>query len=352
MNRTAAPNLDVDRFPRTRYQGSKRKLAKAIAQAVGHLNCETVLDAFGGSGAVAYAFKCAGASVTYNDLLSFNHQIGVALIENAGVTLQSELSAAIGMRMPGRDYPSFISNTFDGIYFTRSENTWLDIAVTNIRHLDDSYERAIAWFAICQAALAKRPYNLFHRRNLYMRTADVPRSFGNKATWERPFGAHVACAVREANAAVIDNGRPCRALCADVMSIEPRYDLVYIDTPYVRQSGIGVDYRDFYHFLEGMLHYDRWHEMVDRSSRHLRLTREPNVWSRADTCRAAFRDLFDKFRASTMVVSYRSDGMPSIEELRTWLRQFKRRVDVVENVAYQYALSKNRTSREVLLIAT
>lgn len=352
MNRTAAPNLDVDRFPRTRYQGSKRKLAQAIVQAVGHLDCETVLDGFGGTGAVAYAFKCAGKTVTYNDVLAFNHQIGVALIENAGVALPADVAAAIDMRLPGRDYPSFIADTFDGIYFTPPENAWLDIAVTNIRHLDDAYERAIAWFAICQAALAKRPYNLFHRRNLYMRTADVPRSFGNKATWERPFGDHFASAVREANAAVIDNGRRCRALCADVMSIEPRYDLVYVDTPYVRQSGTGVDYRDFYHFLEGMLHYDHWHEMVDRSSRHLRLTRERNVWSRADTCRAAFRDLFDKFRASTLVVSYRSDGVPSIDELRTWLRDIKRHVDVVENVAYQYALSKNRTSREVLLIAT
>jgi len=319
---------------------------------VGHLDCETVLDAFGGTGAVAYAFKCAGKTVTYNDVLAFNHQIGVALIENAERTLSADVAAAVGKRVRGRDYPSFIADTFDGIYFTPLEDAWLDIAVTNVRHLDNPYERAIAWFAICQAALAKRPYNLFHRRNLYMRTADVPRSFGNKATWERPFGEHFASAVREANAAVLDNGRPCRALCGDVMSIEPGHDLVYIDTPYVRQSGTGVDYRDFYHFLEGMLHYERWHEMVDRSSRHLRLSREPNVWTRADTCRPAFRDLFDRFRASTLVVSYRSDGVPSIDELRTWLRDVKRRVDVVENVAYQYALSKNRTSREVLVIAT
>jgi len=337
-------------FPRTRYQGSKRKLAAAIVRAVDHLEYRTVLDAFGGTGAVAYAFKRRGKAVTYNDFLAFNYQIGLALIENDSAKLEADEIEAIGRRVPGRDYPTFIQDTFEDVYFTHAENAWLDTAATNLRHFDDTYRRALGWFGLCQAALAKRPYNLFHRRNLYMRTADVPRSFGNKATWERPFAEHAAAAVREANAAVLNTGVPCRARCADVMTIEPRYDLVYVDTPYVRRSGVGVDYRDFYHFLEGMLHYDRWAQMVDRSSRHLRLERRADPWSRADTCREAFQALFERFRASTVVVSYRSDGIPSIDELRTWLNTVKRRVRVIEGVTYQYALSKNRDSREALLI--
>ena len=70
------------RFPPTRYQGSKRKLATDIVQAVSDLSFSTVLDLFGGTGSVAYAFKQAGKQVTYNDILAFNHQIGLALIEN------------------------------------------------------------------------------------------------------------------------------------------------------------------------------------------------------------------------------------------------------------------------------
>jgi hypothetical protein len=52
----------------------------------------------------------------------------------------------------------------------------------NIGELNNEYKRAIAYSALCQACLAKRPYNLFHRANLYMRTQDVERSFGNKTT--------------------------------------------------------------------------------------------------------------------------------------------------------------------------
>ncbi len=132
--------------------------------------------------------------------------------------------------------------------------------------------------------------------------------------------------------------------------MEGEFDLVYVDTPYVRRNGVGVDYRDFYHFLEGLLHYDRWEGMIDRSSKHLRLQRRANPWCDATRCGAQFRRLFDRFRSSTLVVSYRSDGTPSIDELTRWLRDLKPNVRVIDTTAYQYALSKNRSSREVLLI--
>ena len=78
------------------------------------------------------------------------------------------------------------------------------------------HRRALAWFALFQACIAKRPYNLFHRRNLDMRTADVGRTFGNKAAWDRPFEVHFRKYARQANAAVFDNALPCTALILDV----------------------------------------------------------------------------------------------------------------------------------------
>jgi len=340
----------MQRFPRTRYQGSKRKLAGATLKCLHDLEYHSVLDAFGGTGAVAYAFKLAGKAVTYNDLLAFNHQIGTALVENHRVTLDVESARRIGRRDDGVAYPSFVENTFEGVYFTHEENRWLDTAATNIGRIEGRYERAMAWFALCQAAMAKRPYNLFHRRNLYMRMSDVKRSFGNKATWDRSFDAHVLAAVVEANAAVVDTAQPCRAVCSDALEVEGQFDLVYVDTPYIGRGGVGVDYRDFYHFLEGLLHYDQWADMIDRSSKHLRLRREANPWCDAARCGEQFRRLFDRFRGSVLVVSYRSDGTPSIDELTRWLRDVKAKVRVIDATAYQYVLSKNRSSREVLLI--
>ena len=57
----------VGKFPSTRYQGSKAKLANWIWEQVSDLDFLTCLDAFGGTGAVGYRLKQEDKQVTYND---------------------------------------------------------------------------------------------------------------------------------------------------------------------------------------------------------------------------------------------------------------------------------------------
>jgi len=81
-----------------------------------------------------------------------------------------------------------------------------------------------------QSAMAKRPYNLFHRKNLTCgrRTWHEAR---NKAAWDRPFEQHFQTFAAEANSAVFDNGTKCRARLGDALEVDGDYDLVYIDPP-------------------------------------------------------------------------------------------------------------------------
>jgi len=339
-------------FPSTRYQGSKRKLVPRLLAHLHDLNFDTALDVFGGTGCVAHALKCLGKQVTYNDCLRFNHQIGIALIENDRVRLSEDDVSGVSRRRDDVDYDNFIERTFGGIYFTDDENRWLDVAVGNISAMQCRYKRALYWFALFQGALAKRPYNLFHRKNLYMRTSDVTRTFGNKATWDKPFDAHFRTFAAQANEAVIDSGRDCRALCEDALAVLGTYDLVYIDPPYVNARGVGVDYHHFYHFLEGMTQYGAWPQLLDTSSKHQRLSPSGNPWGKPEHATDCFRDLFCRYRESILVVSYRSDGIPPISDLLDLLRTVKRRVEVCELAQHQYVLSTNRASREVLLVAT
>ncbi|MBN1311554.1 MAG: DNA adenine methylase [Anaerolineae bacterium] len=337
-------------FPSTRYQGSKRKLADWIWENVEHLEFDTVLDAFGGTGAAAYRFKQAGKQVTYNDILTFNYTIGMALIENSHVVLDDSEVEQLLQRDPSYDYRRFIAETFEGIYFTRSENEWLDIAIQNIeRRLADPYKRALALFALYQACLSKRPYNLFHRKNLYLRQADVPRSFGNKKTWDAPFEKHFRKFIAEANAAVFDNGRRNKALNQDVMTLPAGCDLVYIDPPYMSRKGVSVNYHAFYHFLEGLTRYEGWAGLVDFETRHRRLKQQPSAWDNPDYIRDAFDLLFERFSDSILVVSYRSDGIPAVGELSNLLRRYKHSLTQTI-LPQQYALSRNTASYELLLI--
>ncbi len=339
-------------FPSTRYQGSKAKLVDWIWEQIAALGFTTCLDAFGGTGAMAYRLKQTGKQVTYNDLLRFNYYVGRALIENKQVCLDPETADWLLQRHPHLTYPCFIQDNFHGIYFTDAENVWLDQTLTNIRHLADPYQFALAFFALCQACIIKRPYNLFHRKNLYIRLAEVERSFGNKTTWDRPFEEWFRTFIREANRAVFDNGQANRALHFDAAGVPGQYDLVYIDPPYISQRGVAVDYLDFYHFLEGLTMYDAWGRHIDYRSKHRRLKRRPSEWTDKHRIQAAFARLFRRYQDSIVVVSYRSDGIPSEAELASLLKQYKHKVRVEHFGQYKYVLSTNSKSKEILLIGT
>jgi adenine-specific DNA-methyltransferase len=360
MTLVRATTAAAPRFPSTRYQGSKAKLTDWIWRQLAPLGFDSCLDAFGGTGAVAWRLRREGKQVTYNDVLRFNHQFGRALIENRGVRLDDEDVSFVLEARRGVRYPRFVQDHFAGIYYTDEENAFIDRAVTNVRALGDRYKRALAFFALCQACLVKRPYNLFHRKNLYLRLADVPRTFGNKVSWDRPFEAWFRHFAAEANAAVFDNGRRNRALNLDARAVPGRYDLVYVDTPYVSGRGQATDYFGLYHFLEGLADYDRWEERLDRASRHRRLL-PPRVgatvpgrsaFAHARGVHQAFDELFARWRDAVLAVSYRRDGIPSAPELAALLRRHKRRVRVLHYGRYRYALSKARDSGELLLVAS
>jgi hypothetical protein len=90
--------------------------------------------------------------------------------------------------------------------------------------------------------------------------------------------------------------------------------------------------------------------LIDDRFKHRPLARVNQPWSDPRRCREMFRKLFARYRNSILVVSYRSDGIPSSDELVIMLRNFKQRVRVIDGPLYQYALSTNSRSREVLLI--
>ena len=349
--RTFFPEMTVQ-FPSTRYQGSKAKLVDWIYRQIGDLAYSNCLDAFGGTGAVAYRLKRDGKQVTYNDSLRFNYYIGTALIENSCVRLSTDEVEWLLARHADITYARFVEENFRNIYFTDEENAWVDQTICNIRQLTDPYKLALAFFALSQACIIKRPYNLFHRKNLYLRFAEVERSFGNKTTWDRPFDEWFRTFAGEANRAVFENGQRNRALNVDALDVPGEYDLVYIDTPYVSKRGVAVDYLSFYHFLEGLTMYDEWGKHINRRCKHHPLKRRRSEWTDKKRIRPAFRRLFQRYHKAILVVSYRSDGIPSEREMVRLLKQYRRNVRVEHFGEYKYVLSTNSQSEEVLFIAT
>ncbi len=341
--------FELKKLPSTRYQGSKSKVINWIWENIKDINFDTVLDGFGGTGVVSYFLKKQGREVTYNDYLRFNATIGRAIIENESVNLMPSDIKRITLKDVRTPYDDIIARTFDDIYYTSEENVWLDAVVQNIIRFLRGHKRDLAFYALFQACIVKRPYNLFHRKNLYIRESDVERSFGNKVTWDKPFPEHFSAFVEEVNGLVFDNGRRNKALCCDILQVEGNFDLVYLDPPYTSAKGISVDYFDFYHFLEGITDYPNWPGKIDNRSKHKRLKKTHNIWNDRNRISSAFVHVVDKFRESVIAISYRKDGLPPIDFLHDLLRRAKGEVTVRFLDNYKYVLS-NSPSTEVLLI--
>lgn len=71
--------------------------------------------------------------------------------------------------------------------------------------------------------------------------------------------------------------------------------------------------------------------MIDYGTKHKRLKENGSAWINKNRSHSAFDKLFEKFKDSILVVSYRSDGIPSIEELKNSLKKYKLHVEELSN---------------------
>lgn len=341
------------KYPSTRYSGSKRHFLDWIWSNVKDIKFESALDVFGGTGSVSLLFKGHGKKVDYNDLLKFNQIIGTALIENKN-TIVTDTDLKDALNFNGNGYPDFIQREFKNIFYLDSENVWIDKAITNFSQVKNQYKRAILLSALFQACLAKRPFNLFHRANLYIRMNEVNRTFGNKTTWEKPFEDLVKRYVREFNLAVFDNGKDNKVIGGhDALFCPNGVGLVYLDPPYFSESSSqGTNYLTFYHFLEGLADYTHWADKINNPNGKIkRICDTPGVyrWVRKSEIYKTFKHLIERFQDNIIVLSYQSNGIPSKEEIISLLRDYKKKVEVFSK-PHRYVLS-SKLKEEFLFIA-
>ncbi len=322
-----------------------------------------MLDACGGSASVSYLLKKMNKQVTFNDKLHFNYLIGKALIENNRYKLTEEDITNLFNNNPQLNYRSIISEMFQGIYYLDEENQWLDTVCNNIVNMNHyrnnvlQYKRSLSFYALFQASLVKRPFNLFHRANLDIRTNDVDRNFGNKTTWETPFPDHFMKFAHEANSLIFKSRHNCISTNLSVFDVDPYgLDLVYFDLPYIRKDGNNEssNYLKCYHFLEGLSKYNQWPDLIDFNTANLRLqaVREQNDFTKQNMLQQV-EGLFYKFRHSKIVFSYKVGGIPSIPFIVKTMKKFKKHV-YTKSLHYTYALNHQngdaKKNREVIII--
>ena len=152
-------NMQLGKFPGSRYMGSKQAILPFIYDVMKELEFTTVLNACSGSGAVSYLFKSMNKAVTSNDALHFCYHIAQACVANNTEMLSH---AEVEMLLVPHPEPGdFIARTFNGLYFTDTENQWLDNTVAHIFQMPSPFKQSLAFAGLVHACLRRRPRGIF-----------------------------------------------------------------------------------------------------------------------------------------------------------------------------------------------
>lgn len=345
------------KFPATRFQGSKRKILEEISSIPEIKNAQSIIDLYSGSGIVSLLFRYLGKRTLANDYQLYNQNTAsVFLNVDAGFLGGLDVDADLDYLLCNVDssYRYVVSDNYCSIYFKDEENRQIDLFCQNIKKFD-GLKKAVYIYAVGQALIKKRPYNLFHRANLGMRLKDVERSFGNHVTWGTPIKDHAIKCIKELSSFPFDKDwLGGEAICVntlDLSLVNTDFDVVYMDPPYINGKSVSVDYSDFYNFLEGLCDYDLF-GAGDNSYPHKPIAKKESAWAKEFSALDEVERVCSHFKRSSIVMSYRSDGCPTPSRILDLMRSCGRESSVHSAGEYQYALSKNKSSEEIFIIAS
>ncbi|BEU86626.1 hypothetical protein TAMA11512_00900 [Selenomonas sp. TAMA-11512] len=322
----------VSQYPPTRFMGSKQKLLHEVWSIAAQFGAETITDLFSGSGIVSYMFKAQGKTVLSNDYMAMSATFAKAMVENNAVTLPRD--TAEYLLDAQRESDHFVARTFQGLYYTDAENDLIDTLRTNITHLRNPYERAIAMTALIRACIKKRPRGIF--------TYTGHRYDDGRKDLQKTLEEQFLAAVELVNIAVFDNGRANRARWGDAMSLRTPADLVYMDPPYYSPLSDN-EYVRRYHFVEGLAR--NWEDVeIQEHTLTKKFKSYPTPFSTRLGAAEAFDRLFRKFARSILVVSYSSNSLPTQEEMLALMAKYKEHVEVIP-VDYKYSFGNQAAAK-------
>ncbi|MDR6159900.1 adenine-specific DNA-methyltransferase [Chryseobacterium sp. SLBN-27] len=287
-------------------------------------------------------------------MISFNLIILLVkiLIEQNTNELTYEKAIELFERVPEINYLNYVADYYHDIYFTDEENNQIDVYIQNVLALQDENLKCSALYILFQSCLMKRPYNLFHRRNLNMRLNYTTGNFGNKQTWERTFKELFVRFINELDKVCIDNGRINTAYNFSALNFPLNADLVYIDPPYFKKES-STSYHSKYHFLEGLVNYYEIPNNINfnKNNREIIINASREFEDKSNFLED-LRSLVNNHLNSHIVISYRNNGVPSIQQIGDLLRGFTEFETLEYNLGkYNYALNKNnKLNEEVLFV--
>ncbi len=326
----------------TNYIGSKQKLIDWIWRHTPE-GVNSVIDAFSGSGVVAYMYKTKGLKVTANDRLRYSYHAARAIVENTAVRISEDELAALLAKNPKAG--TFVQDNFKGLFFAGGVHGVIDDIRANADKLE-GYKKDIALFALGKTCLSgKGGFGHFSSSTDYGKRQDTPEEFIQR------FSDNIA----RINALIFDNGKECKALNKDINEVLPeaKVDLAYFDPPYATEFST-TNYEKSYHFVEGLMTY--WDGLVinEDSKTHHYATEHKTV------TKASANEFFSTFLGSAKhianwLISYRDHAYPNEVEMKQIISESGKE-SRMQSRQHKYSISakhsENSVAMERLFICT
>jgi len=282
--------------------------------------------------------------------LNFNHQIGLALIENKREILtDDDLLLLTTVDTAPDPHFQLITETYTDIFFEREEALFLDGFRKNIEKIENQFKKSLA-FTVMNRSLTRKITMGHFAHTQALRYANCPERLRRNRSLARPAKEIFLELVPKYNQAVFDNNKENRSYNSNILDLLPMLgsvDLAYFDPPYCDSH---ADYQSFYHLLETYVEYWKDKKFVNSIRRY-----EPQKFSGFDKKRTvveSFEKLFESAKEIPhWLISYNNRSYPSVDEFRKLVSKYR---DVeVEYKTYENGRGGKGSvagSREVLLI--
>ena len=194
--------------------GSKHRLLPWLAEILGELEFDTALDAFSGSGCVAYLLKTMGKRGARERLPALRARPRPARRSRTRTRHASTRRRPRGGRAPAPGALTFIEETFRGIFFADEDNRFLDRVWSNLAAAARSRAAAPSrWRRCIRACLKRQPRGVFT-------VAGLGRYDDGRRDLRLSLEEHFLESVAVFDDLVFDNGREHRVTCGDVFALD------------------------------------------------------------------------------------------------------------------------------------
>lgn len=339
------------KMPSVQFLGNKERLLDWIfsyAPKSTPYKPISFLDAFSGSGIVAFEAKRRGFRVTANDLLQCCWHIARGLVENSSETLSRE--EVEYLFSPNPNSGNLMQRLFTGNFFQPEQALVLDTFRANIEQLSET-KRSLA-FAIMNRALTRKVIMGHFAHLQAIPYANTPIRVKRNPSIAKPIRQLFLDLLPDFNRAVFNSHLSHHSFNTNILDLlndDANYDIAYFDPPYCMSHS---DYQAFYHLLETFSRYWTDKEFIGGTNRY-----SPPLDSSFDkktTATQAFNQLFELAQNIPLwLISYNDRSYPSVETFETLLRATGRTVSIYR---YRYPNSRGgkgsvKGSHEILFVA-